>query len=290
MRYCKLTVLRCLITIATLLIVGPAWGDWNPGDPYKYLQPPDLTDNGMDVNATWLSDASGGQAIYPFQKTLADDFLCVNRGPITDIHLWGSWLNDNANLETRFRLSIYDDIPAGPGGLEYSRPGPLLWEKYFAPIQYVAREYANASEQFYDPNTNAIIGTDTIVWQYNFLIDPAEAFIQQGTAANPKVYWLGVEAIVPWDSLDPDRQEIFGWKTSDQHWNDDAVFGDSADPSLYPDIWQELRYPDDHPLQGQSIDLSFVITVPEPSSIMLIVCAVLGGTLLVRRQRQLARN
>ncbi len=52
-------------------------------------------------------------------------------------------------------------------------------------------------ELFYDPNTNTIIGHDTQVWQYNFAIPAATAFVQQGTAANPMVYWLDVQAVVP---------------------------------------------------------------------------------------------
>src|SRR5208283_5119845 len=45
----------------------------------KYLQPPNL--QGLDVwnNGPWL---------------LADDFVCTNSGPVSDIHIWGSWLNN----------------------------------------------------------------------------------------------------------------------------------------------------------------------------------------------------
>src|SRR3990172_9328291 len=78
-----------------------------------YPQLPDLTSTGMDVNAT-------------FPKVLADDFLCTSTGPITDIHIWGSWLNDNRPPVANFRLSIHADIPAGPNN-PYSRPGEQLW-------------------------------------------------------------------------------------------------------------------------------------------------------------------
>ena len=86
---------------------------------------------------------------------------------------------------------------------------------------------------------------DTQAWQYNFTIPAATAFVQQGTAANPMVYWLDVQAVVP-------GPEVFGWKTSDPtlspHFGDDAVYADTTLPlsmggALYgpapaPVFWQ----------------------------------------------------
>jgi PEP-CTERM motif len=141
-------------------------------------------------------------------------------------------------------------------------------------------------EQFYDPNTNQIIGTDNQVWQYNFTNLP-NPFIQQGTTALPKIYWLDVQAITS------DPNAIFGWKTSiPPHRLDDAVFADtqgfngpllpvSGNPGGLP--WTDMHYPTGHPFGGQSFDLSFVITtVPEPTSFALIgvgllVVGLLGG-------------
>ena len=160
--------------------------DWDPAQPAKYVQLPNLTSTGMDVNATWLFDVTQPptappQPIYPFQKILADDFPCYQTGPITDIHLWGSWLGDRKNDNTSFKLSIHTDVPATPN--TPSHPGDLKWSWIFKPSEYVVRPYATAQELFYEPNTNAIIGRDTQVWQYNFFIDPATAFIQQGTTS-----------------------------------------------------------------------------------------------------------
>ena len=143
----------------------------------------------------------------------------------------------------------------------------MLWQQDFTPGNYQARLYASANELFYDPNTNSILGRDTQAWQYNFAIPAATAFMQQGTAANPMVYWLDVQAIVP-------GQEVFGWKTSDPvlspHFGDDAVYADTTLPlsmggSLYgpapsPVFWQSMVYPVGHPYAGQSFDQAFVIT------------------------------
>ena len=83
-------------------------------------------------------------------------------------------------------------------------------------------------------------------FQYNFEIDPGEAYMQTGTTANPKVYWLSVDAIPSGPQMIYDGgfenatgpQSIngiyigeatsteFGWKTThpDNHWNDDATY------------------------------------------------------------------
>lgn len=209
---------------------------------FKWVQQPDLDDTGIDVNCT-----------QPF--ILADDFQCTVTGPITDIHVWGSWYHDILPFSdpnhVRFRLSIHKDIPAQPGG-EYSRPGEVVWLRDFGPGQFRVREYAsNLVEGWMDPPTRWEPIGDHTCWLYEFDIveDP---FIQRGTPENPVVYWLDVQA----EPLDGESR--FGWKTSKDHWNDDAVWGQGIEP--YPGPWYELRYPPQHPWAEQSIDLAFAIT------------------------------
>ena len=58
-------------------------------------------------------------------------------------------------------------------------------------------------------------------------------------------------------------EELFGWKTSRRHWNDDAVWGIGPEPN--PGPWWELRYPPGHPLVPASIDLAFgIVSEPVP--------------------------
>lgn len=266
----KRLILICLTATMILAIGSVANADWNPRQPAKWVQLPDLQQTGIDVLAT-----------HP--NVLADDFLCTETGPITDVHIWGSWLQDylptniqglpDASL-VNFRLSIHSDIPKSPTGA-YSRPGDLLWEKVFNPSDFVAKPYAgDLQEGFYNPNTNEIIGSDTQVWQYNFFIDPALSFLQQGTTAKPITYWLDVEALPV--STPGTPEPLFGWKTSINHWNDDAVWGDTPSGP-----WNELRYPKGHQYEGQSIDLAFVIT-PEPATMALLG---LGSLVLLRRRK-----
>ena len=130
------------IMLLLVFVVSSAQADWDPGDPYKmhYPQLPDLNTTGMDV----LANAPYPGATTPTAKLLADDWQCSASGPVTDIHIWGSWLEDV--LPTRqqddqiiddpenvaFRLSIFSDIPAGAAG-GYSRPGEKLWEGLYSP-------------------------------------------------------------------------------------------------------------------------------------------------------------
>lgn len=261
-----------------LLVTGSVSADWSDTEPAKWVQLPDLSPLGIDVNAT-------------LPTVLADDFLCTSTGPITDIHIWGSWLRDILPVDEGgngdahnvwFELSIHKDIPAviAPDGTveRHSMPGDLLWSRVFQPDEIRALRYAEVDpgEGWYDPNTGEYLWpADQTVWQYNFFIDEAEAYIQEGTRDNPIVYWLDVTARVPQTPTAPAQ---FGWKTSIDHWNDDAVWGDSHDGP-----WNELIYPSNHEFGGRSIDLAFVIT-PEPATV--IVLAIGGIAALLRRNRR----
>ena len=64
-----------------------------------------------------------------------------------------------------------------------------------------------------------------------------------------------------------------GWKTSLDHWNDDAVFMGSDG------LWHEFR----DPVTGVSLDMAFVIT-PEPGTLVLLAAAGIGLLLFARRR------
>jgi hypothetical protein len=214
----------------------------------KWYQMPDLAPEvSIDVDAT-----TEGQ--WPPQ-ILADDFPCQATGPITDIHIWGSWYHDYYGKSPRdviFTLSIHEDIPADVSPTGHSMPGKVRWIREFHPGQFDAWLYADRlTEGWYVPCVLPPYYdyfADTQCWQYDFYIDREEAFHQQeGT-----IYWLDVQA----RPLDPEAR--FGWKASVDHWNDDGVFAVGHEP--YEDVWGELRYPDRHPYVGESIDLAFAIT------------------------------
>jgi hypothetical protein len=104
-------------------------------------------------------------------------------------------------------------------------------------------------EGWLDPPDGYMFPADYTCWLYSFQIPPEEAFHQIGTPDEPVIYWLDVQA----RPHDPDAW--FGWKTSLDHWNDDAVWAQGVEP--YPGPWNELRYPPTHVLFPESIDLAF---------------------------------
>ena len=224
-------------SVLFILLVGAmtARADWPNTNATKWVQYPDT--NGLDV-------------LMSMPLVLADDFPCTNSGPITDIHLWTSWLNDQVQQGVPITLSIWSDVPANPPNALFSHPGTNLWQETFVPGQYQFRQWTNVlDEQFWGPEPppfGTFLGFDHIIWQYNFY--PTTPFVQQGTPQNPVVYWLA--ATVQIDAS-------IGWKTSTNHWNDDAVCG-HIDPQGNPvGDWWELRDPRNTDI---SLDLSFAIT------------------------------
>jgi hypothetical protein len=237
---------RAVAILILVALAAPASADWNPEDPYKWVQYPDLSPMGMDVNTS-----------APYYL-LADDFQCTQQGPLTDIHIWGSWYHDLLPFQdwpegVAFTLSIHKDIAADDSPTGYSMPGELLWIRNFVPGEFQARIWEEGlMEGWFEPPDIYEFPGDTVCWQYNFLIPEADAFWQEGTPDNPIIYWLDVQA------APEDAQAWFGWKTSVDHWNDDAVWGHGPEP--YDGPWYELIYPPQHEMAGQSIDLAFVIT------------------------------
>ncbi len=240
-----------------------------PDSPKNWYQPPDLSELGMDVNAT-----------FPLY-VLADDFLCTETGGIQEIHIWGSWLNDiypggdpGGGIDgdagnVRFHLSLHADIPAGAIE-EWSMPGEMIADWYFEPGEFIYKEVKleGAYEGWFNPPTEWIPDGDRNCWEYIFQFSDNNWFLQQGTAGAPIVYWLDVQAIIP-DGVAP---ALFGWKTSIDHWNDDAVWFDGIDePAPHP--WFEMRYPFGHPFETESVDQAFMIGGPcdcEPGEVNVL--------------------
>ncbi|MBS3767762.1 MAG: hypothetical protein KGY75_06560, partial [Candidatus Cloacimonetes bacterium] len=214
-----------------------------PDDDCKmhFHQWPDTTELGIDVNAT-----------YPL--LLADDFLCTESGIINSIHLWGSWYNDDYTAPT-FNLTLWTDNPGGPD--LHSQPQTKVWEMFFSPDQYTDSLYhfADPGEYFYFPADGIIEpNADHQIWQYDFIIPDSLAYVQE----EGMIYWLGVQVFET-------GEFNFGWKTSFNHWNDDAVYG------LYDGgVWYELTYPEEHPYYPYSIDFSFYIDCTPTTPIVSI--------------------
>ncbi len=184
--------------------------------PIKWLQFPDMA---QGVN---ISSAMRGPVV-------ADDFLCTNGRPITEVHFWGSfldqeqghWAQDIPKPPTdmpipkveRFKLSFHRDVPAGADQqMPWSHPGELLKEVHVD----------NFEQIYWDsiPHTDA---TGRIWWEHKFyyiikLRDEARFLQKKG-----EIYWLDVGALMAEGS-----NFHWGWETSKDHWNDAAVSGDGS--------------------------------------------------------------
>jgi hypothetical protein len=227
---------------------APAAADWFPGDPYKMHEPQ-------------LPDPTGWDVDFTAQNVLADDWLCTESGPVSDVHFWYSWAQDAVGIIDNVHVSIHANIPAGEGGIPYSRPGELLWMRDFSPGQFTTRFVSDTSPQgFLFPPLEAIPQDHFAFYQLN-IVDIVDPFVQEMETT----YWLDLSVLI----RDPVGTHI-GWKTSLTQWFDDAVFWDGQ-------MWQELRDP---LATERSLDLAFVIT-PEPASLWLLA---LGSLCLWRRR------
>jgi len=240
------------IVVGVLILAGAAAADWDPGDGHKMHYPQMPDPNGWDVAMNW-------------SYSPADDWLCTESGPVSDIHMWYSWQDDAEGLFAGVALTIWSDSPDpdGPGPL-FSHPDEVLWGDAFfvASGDVTTRLYGIGDQGWYDPATGSSYRPDHSEYHQLNVDDIQDPFIQEAGT----VYWLQVDII--WY-----LGGFAGWKTSLDHFNDNAVWYDTN-----TDEWRELI----DPITYEPLDLAFVIT-PEPGTMSLFALGALG---LLRRRRR----
>jgi hypothetical protein len=216
MRNLKLTL---LFVCALILVVG-GWsvvlGDWSPGDGHKMVDGPQMPDpNGWDICVG--------------HQYLGDDFECAESGPITDVHLWFSFIRDWVDT-TSWEIYIFEDFGGAPGF------EPIWMWNGSGQINVIP--YGTGQQGWHCPSEEYLFPDDhTGIWQVNItkITDP---FIQ---AAGTR-YWLVVGG---WTLSFPET--VVGWKTS---------LTENGTPSVF--YWEGYWYfcsIDESPR-----DLAFVIT------------------------------
>ncbi|MBN1551520.1 hypothetical protein JW979_08625 [bacterium] len=176
---------------------------------YKWLQPPVYNPGSPFPDCFW-----GWNEISQFEgyQIVADDWLCTDSRPVTDIHWWGSyygWMDivPPPVKPLLFHVGIWTDVPAGSGN-PFSHPGVMIWETV-APIESV-NETAVGCDFFPEHPMDTC-------FEYVFDIPQDFWFYQP---PQPTVFWLSISAIYP----TPDPPEYpWGWKTRPLFYNDNAV-------------------------------------------------------------------
>lgn len=248
----------CPVVLAALLLLGLQY----PGSaadqnhPTKWSQTPDMNDGHQFASEVKVP------------SIVADDWICPDGRPVTDIHWWGGYwqpvdtgryghysdgrpsLSTPGTLES-FTISIWSSVLAG-GSEPYSRPGIVLKNYSFG--------LAEAHEQYY----GATVGGKHV---YQYYVDlPEDDWFAQVLGT---IYWLTIEATMS----DPSVQ--WGWHESNEHRVSPAVqdFKDSG--------WVQIRN------NLYANDMAFELTtIPEPAglSVMAVGLGSMAAFLFRRRK------
>lgn len=156
--------------------------------PLKWAQPPLYNPNSLHPECFWGWDEP---SIYGDIQIAADDFLCTDARPITDVHWWGSYVGWDGiapppSAPTQYHIAIWTDVPAG-GIPPFSHPGTLLKE------WRVDRSALNERPVACDFHPNYMQVPDGC-FRYDFQIPQGEWFYQQ---PGPTVYWISIAAVYP---------------------------------------------------------------------------------------------
>jgi len=226
---------RLSVFIAVLFYAVSLYGDQNDIF-YKWSQLPDMTVAGTDV-------------YNMFPVNIADDWMCLDGLPITDIHWWGSYTGFDQDLSVPvnaplhpdfFIIAQYADVAVDdPSNIYgYSHPGLLLNFNLVYKGQYTVNYFGSVDKGG---------GIYEHVYQFNYIFD--QPWLQE----QGSIYWLDMSAVYMTGGF----PNPYGWHTSGTQNLDAYVVNSTQAPG-----W----------ILGNGSDLAFEIsTVPEPGVYFLFI-------------------
>jgi len=169
------------------------WG--GPSTP-KWSQPP------VPYSSPRLFNGWDQISMYG-QKLAADDWVCHDAGPVTDLRWWGSFIGWHEPypppLPDAFAITIWTDVPAGVGGADFSHAGTCI--HYLLCTDY---QWAFAGWDI-DPRGGPAVAPET-TFEFACFLDRSQWFWQE---PGEHIYWVSIAAVynigVP--------PYPFGWKT-----------------------------------------------------------------------------
>ncbi len=178
-------------------------------DDIKWSQPPE---NYAGCINGWDEDS-----IYNTEPVIADDWVCMDNRPVTEIHWWGSFKGWTEHVPPpdkpiAFHIGIWTDVPNPDmnNPSTFSHPDLLIWENI---CDCSVWSYAGCD---IDPRG---IDQNEACFKFDQLLSQDKWFYQYGNEPNGTVYWLSIAAI--YDGNTPAHQ--WGWKTRPHLYNDDAL-------------------------------------------------------------------
>ncbi len=183
------------------------------------------------------NDVAWGPIYEDTPVVLADDWMCTETGNVSNIHFWISTYEDSGVLtEYPFMIEIRSDNRSD----YYSKPGELLWSNAFMDYD-ISEEFTGLQgwmipDYLYEPENHELF------WRID-ITNISDPFIQE----NGTIYWLCIyspfiETMYQW-----------GWKTSQDSFEDNAVYG-------FDDLHDMVWYPLNETMPFiDPIDFAFVI-------------------------------
>jgi hypothetical protein len=252
----KLTTALAALVVLSLALVG--WADVANTNPTKFSQIPDMT-CGWNLQSQW--DAVDGEP----NIIRADNWLCTNGLPVTDIHWWGSYFfnsRDNENPDIggpvdKFEISIFAN---GANSL----PSDLMYRQTFG--------IADVNETYFGTDNH---GED--VYQYFVDLSPEYYFEQE----QGEIYWLSIVALTEGAK----RWPMWGWHTAESSEVDELLGSAQTTKDLVEEDASVGGGKKSNPWQPDQYDLAFELTtIPEPSLVALFGLGMFVAWRRFRRQ------